>query len=236
MSYPPQQPPGWGPPQQHYQPPQQPWPGYGQQRQPPKKKRTGLWISLSVVLGLLAVGVPLGVFATNYFASVGVPANSPSPRGECMVKTEGLLERLYTPTPTGESSETSVGIGDNAGKQYGCNWRPMKSEYVHDRALTVVVFKYPRPELAQADFKGRQSPYKKQSQLPGIGDDSIVESLDTDSSFSGAELMFVRGTYFVDIVYKGWDKTFFGTEPIPAAESLAAVKDVANDLLVERVK
>ncbi|MFD8495129.1 hypothetical protein [Amycolatopsis sp. NPDC059657] len=232
MSYPPQQPPGWG-----QQPQQRPWPGYGYQQQPPpKKKRTGLWISLSVVFALLATGIPLGLFAMDYFASVGVAANSPSPRGECMVKTEGLLERLYTPTPTGPSEEASVGIGENAGKRYGCSWRPMKSEHVHDRQLSVIVFKYPRPDVAQGDFKLRVSPYKKQLTIPGIGEDSILESLDTDSSFSGAELMFVKGTYYVDIIYKGWDKTFFSTEPIPSDESMAAVKDVANDLLVERVR
>lgn len=67
-SQPPQQPPGWGPagPQSPRQPPypqwQQPAPGWGAPL-PPRKSRTGLIVTLSVVGGLLFVGLLGGLIA-----------------------------------------------------------------------------------------------------------------------------------------------------------------------------
>jgi hypothetical protein len=77
--------PGYGqqgpyPPQPGYPPPgypQQGYPGYGGPMQPPKKKRTGLVLGIAgAVVVLLGAGIPLGIFASDYFASTGAASRA----------------------------------------------------------------------------------------------------------------------------------------------------------------
>ncbi|MEU3621598.1 hypothetical protein BS329_21840 [Amycolatopsis coloradensis] len=228
-----QQQPGYGPPQPGGQgygpPPGYPPPGYGQ---PPKKKKTGLIVGL-VVGGvvLLGLGIPGGIFASEYYSSVGKAPVSQQPPAECKVSPETLTKAVTTSFQGVRENE--IKAGDIVTKQYGCSWAAPDGDNVHDRTLQVMVYRHEGPDAekrAAESSVGSAAPSERQQQVQGIGEKAVLVSLDTDSAFSGAELRFTRGVYVGIVTYKGWDKGFFTNSPIPPAESAEAAKSVGAEL------
>ncbi|WP_236725206.1 hypothetical protein [Amycolatopsis orientalis] len=204
-------------------------PGYGQ---PPKKKKTGLIIGL--IMGgvvLLGLGIPGGIFASEYYSSVGKPPVSQQPPAQCKVSPE-LLNKAITNSFQG-FRENEIKALDIVTKQYGCSWVAPDGDNVHDRALQITVYRHEGPDAekrAAESSTGSAAPSERQQQVPGIGQKAVLVSLDTDSAFSGAELRFIQGVYVGVITYKGWDKGFFTNSPIPPAESAEVAKSVGAEV------
>ncbi|MEV6879748.1 hypothetical protein [Amycolatopsis sp. NPDC051128] len=223
----PQQPgyPPPGHPPQGYAPP-----GYGAPAQPPKKKRTGLILGIVVgVVVLLGAGIPLAIFAGDYFASTGAaPSSSPVP-AECQVPAQ-VLEKAGFPSFTlgGQGDQNLPGI-----KQVGCTWKPGPDENVRDATLHVQITRY-SGENAREQADDRFMPVRPgiaPTTVRGIGDKAALVRLATESAFSGAELHVLTGTTVVTVEVSGWDKGFFSKSPIPQQEADDAVKTVATEIV-----
>ncbi|EMD24929.1 hypothetical protein [Amycolatopsis azurea] len=241
--------PGYGPPQPGapgYGPPQPGQPGYGQQPPygqppgygppgygpPPKKKKTGLIVGLIVGgVVLLGLGIPGGIFASEYYSSVGKAPVSEQPPAECAISPEVLNKTLMTSFQG--SRENEIKALDIVTKQRGCSWLAPDGDNVHDRALQVTIYRHEGPDAekrASESSVGSAAPSERQQQVQGIGEKAVLVSLDTDSAFSGAELRYTQGVYVVIVTYKGWDKGFFTNSPIPPAESAEAAKSVGAEI------
>ena len=220
-------PPGY-PPQQGYP---QGNPGYGMpMQQPPKKKRTGLILGIiGGVVVLLGAGIPLGIFAGDYFASTGAaPSSSPVP-AECQVPAP-VLEKAGFPSFVlgGQGTQDLPGI-----KQQGCSWKPGPDENVRDATMHVQITRYSGEsarEQANDMFKPK-APALPPTDVRGIGDKAVLVRLATDSAFSGSELHVLKGTTVVILEVSGWDKGFFSNSPMPQDETDAAVQAVGAEIV-----
>ncbi|WP_370970504.1 hypothetical protein [Amycolatopsis sp. cg9] len=234
QGYPGQQPgyPGY-PPQQGYPQgyPGYPPPGYGPPVPPPKKKRTGLVLGIvGGVVVLLGAGIPLGIFASDYFASTGKAPSSVPPAAECSIPAQ-VLEQAGFPSYVGGnpgSSETLPGL-----KQIGCGFKPGPDENVRDATLNVRVVEYSgedAEEQAKDNFMTTK-PEVPPIDVPGIGDKAALVRLITKSAFSGAELHVLSGANLVTVEVSGWDKGFFSNSPMPQEESDATVKAIGAEVV-----
>ena len=227
--YPPRQ----GYPQQPgYPPPGYPPPGYGGPVGPPKKKRTGLILGIvGTVVVLLGAGIPLAIFASDYFASTGAqPSSAPAP-AECRIPAQVLAKAGFPSfagtSPVGTSSSLP-GL-----KQIGCGFKPGPDENVRDATLSVRIVEY-SGENARQQAQGNFMPTKPEvapTEVRGLGDKAALVHLVTNSAFSGAELHVLKGTNVVTVEVNGWDKGFFSNSPIPQQESDDAVKAVAAEVV-----
>jgi hypothetical protein len=238
--YPPQQgypPPGYPQQQPGFPPPQgYPPPGYGGPMQqppprPPKKKKTGLILGVvGAVVVLLGAGIPLGIFAGDYYASTGAdPVSSPAP-GECQIPAP-VLEKAGFPSFAGSNPGSA---GDLAGfKQIGCGFKPGPDENVRDATLNVRIVEY-SGEGASQQAKNNFMLYKPETppiEVRGLGDKAALVRLITQSAFSGAELHVLKGTNVFTVEVTGWDKGFFSNSPIPQQEADDAVKAVGAEVV-----
>lgn len=227
----PGQPPQPGYPQQPgYPPPGYPPAGYGAPVPPPKKKRTGLVLGIiGGVVVLLGAGIPLGIFAGDYFASTGAaPSSSPVP-AECQVPAE-VLEKAGFPSFVlgGQGPQNLPNL-----EQVGCSWKPGPDEYVRDATMHVQITRYTGEnarERANGDFMPTR-PEIAPTDVRGIGDKAALVRLATDSAFSGAELHVLKGTTVVILEVSGWDKGFFSNSPMPQPESDATVQAVGAEIV-----
>jgi hypothetical protein len=217
-------PPGY-PQQQGYPPP-----GYGVPGRPPKKKRTGLILGIVIgVVVLLGAGIPLGIFASDYFASTGAaPVSSPVP-AECQVAAQ-TLEKAGFPSFAG----SGPGTQDLPGlKQVGCSWKPGPDENVRDATLSVRITAY-SGENARDQANHLYMPTTPEvppTDVKGIGDKAALVRLVTKSAFGGAELHVMKGTTVVIVEVSGWDKGFFSNSPMPQQEADDAVKAVGTEIV-----
>ncbi|MCR6490315.1 hypothetical protein M8542_46665 [Amycolatopsis sp. OK19-0408] len=230
----PQQQPGYPPPgypQQPGYPPQQGYPGYGGPMQPPKKKRTGLILGIiGGVVVLLGAGIPLGIFASEYFTSTGAaPVSSPAP-AECQIPAQALAKAGF---PSFAGSNPG-GAQDIPGlKQIGCGFKPGPDENVRDATMNVRIVEYSGSgavEQAKKNFMPYQ-PEVPPTAVGGIGDQAALVRLVTNSAFSGAELHVRKGANVVTVEVSGWDKGFFSNSPIPQPEADDAVKTVGSEIV-----
>ena len=226
-----QQPPqyGYGQGQQGYPPPGMPPPGYPGYGPPPKKKRTGLILGIAGgVVVLLGAGIPLGLFAQDYYQSTGVaPMSSPSP-DVCKVSPQ-VLEKAGTTSLVSGSVKDDPPIGL---KQTGCGWLPQADENVLDRKMSLYLAEYsgndPEGSAKSGFLPG--SPEEHPTEVKGIGDRAVLIRIVNDSAFSGSELRVLQGKVSFTVELSGWDKGFFSNSQIPPEESDAAVKEVAAEI------
>lgn len=216
-------PPGY-PPQQGYPPP-----GYG--GPPPKKKRTGLIFGvIGGVVVLLGAGIPLGIFASEYFSSTGAaPASSPAP-AECRLPAQAMAKAGF---PSFAGSNPGAAQDVPGLKQIGCGFKPGPDENVRDATLNIRVVEYSGSGAAQ-HAKDNFMPTKPEVppvDVPGIGDKAALVRLITKSAFSGAELHVLKGANVVTVEVSGWDKGFFSNSPIPQQEADDAVKTVGAEVV-----
>ncbi|MGW4524372.1 hypothetical protein [Amycolatopsis sp. NPDC004378] len=228
-----QQPPqyGYGQGRQGYPgPPGYPPPGYDPPMPPPKKKRTGLIFAIiGVVVVLLGAGIPLGIFAKDYFKSTGAaPASTPVP-AECQVPPQALAKAGFPSFAAG-----GPGTADVPGlKQVNCSWKPGPDENVRDATLSVRITAYSGEnarEQANTLFQPRD-PALPPTGVQGIGDKAALVRLVTKSAFSGSELHVLTGTTVVIVEVSGWDKGFFSNSPMPQQETDDAVKTVGTEVV-----
>ncbi|MEU0794584.1 hypothetical protein ABZ342_31375 [Amycolatopsis sp. NPDC005961] len=227
-----QGPPGY-PQQPGYPPPgypQQGYPGYGGPVPPPKKKRTGLILGIAgAVVVLLGAGIPLGIFASDYFASTGAaPSSSPVP-AECQVPA-AVLEKAGFPSFAlgGPGTANVPGL-----KQVNCSWKPGSDENVRDATLSVRITGY-SGENARAQANQLFAPVGPEvppTDVKGVGDKAVLVRLVTKSAFSGSELHVLKGTTVVIVEVSGWDKGFFSNSPMPQQETDDAVKAVGTEIV-----
>jgi hypothetical protein len=231
-------PPGYGqqgpyPQQPGYPPPgypQQGYPGYGAPTPPPKKKRTGLIFGIAgAVVVLLGAGIPLGIFASDYFASTGAaPSSSPVP-AECQVPA-AVLEKAGFPSFAlgGPGTANVPGL-----KQVNCSWKPGPGENVRDATLSVRITGYSGENARDSANHLYQpiDPAVPPTDVKGIGDKAALVRLVTKSAFSGAELHVMKGTTVVIVEVSGWDKGFFSNSPMPQQEADDAVKAVGAEVV-----
>ena len=178
---------------------------------------------------VLGAGIPLGIFAKDYFASTGAaPSSSPVP-AECQVPAPTLAKAGFPSFALG-----GPGTADVPGlKQVNCGWKPGPDENVRDATLTVRLTAYSgenargfgEPPLP-ADH-----PAVPPTDVKGIGDKAMLVRLATNSAFSGAELHVLKGTTVVIVEVSGWDKGFFSNSPMPQQESDDAVKAVGAEIV-----
>jgi hypothetical protein len=222
-----------GYPQQPGYPPQQgyPPPGYGAPVQPPRKKKT--WLILGIVGGvvvLLGAGIPLGIFAGDYYASTGAaPSSTPVP-DECQIPAP-VLEKAGFPS----FSRTNDGGGAFVPglKQIGCAFKPGPDENVRDATMNIRIVEYSGEGAAQ-QAKNAFMPTKPEvapTEVRGLGDKAALVRLVTQSAFSGAELHVLKGTNVFTVEISGWDKGFFSNSPIPQQEADDAVKAVGAEIV-----
>ncbi|WP_410668594.1 hypothetical protein [Amycolatopsis sp. cmx-4-68] len=231
----PQQQPGYPPPeyprqQPGYPPPGYPPPGYGPPMPPPKKKRTGLILGIvGAVVVLLGAGIPLGIFAGDYFASTGAaPSSSPVP-AECQVPAQTLEKAGFPSFALG-----GPGTADAPGlKQVNCSWKPGPDENVRDATLSVRITGYSGENARDSANHLFQpvAPEVPPTDVPGIGDKAVLVRLVTKSAFSGSELHVLKGTTVVIVEVSGWDKGFFSNSPMPQQETDDAVKAVGAEVV-----
>ncbi|WP_033261425.1 hypothetical protein [Amycolatopsis vancoresmycina] len=220
----PQQPPGY-PPQPGYPPA-----GYGAPVPPPKKKRTGLVLGIiGGVVVLLGAGIPLGIFASDYFASTGAaPSSSPVP-AECQVPAP-VLEKAGFPSfvLAGQGAQDLPGV-----KQQGCSWKPGPDENVRDATMHVQITRYSGDSAREQanDLFTPKAPVIPPTDVRGIGDKAVLVRLANDSAFSGSELHVLKGTTVVVLEVSGWDKGFFSNSPMPQEETDAAVRAVGAEIV-----
>ncbi|WP_206787847.1 hypothetical protein [Amycolatopsis sp. MtRt-6] len=229
----PQQQPGYPPgyPQQPgYPPPGYPPAGYGAPVPPPKKKRTGLILGIvGGVVVLLGAGIPLGIFASDYFASTGAaPSSSPVP-AECQVPAP-VLEKAGFPSfvQAGQGTQDLPGL-----KQQGCSWKPGPGENVRDATMHVQITRYSGESARRQanDLFTPKAPEIPPTEVRGIGDKALLVRLATKSAFSGSELHVLKGTTVVILDISGWDKGFFSNSPMPQEETDAAVQAVGAEIV-----
>ncbi|SFW45074.1 hypothetical protein [Amycolatopsis australiensis] len=234
--YPPPQP-GYQPPQPGYQPAGYPPPGYppagyGAPMPPPKKKRTGLILGvIGGVVVLLGAGIPLGIFASDYFASTGAAPVSSPPPAECQIPAP-VLEKAGFPSFAG-SNDGGTSAPVPGLKQVGCGFKPGPDENVRDATLNVRVVEY-SGENALKQAKDNFMPTRPEvapTDVPGIGDKAALVRLVTNSAFGGAELHVLKGTNVVTVEVSGWDKGFFSNSPMPQQEVDEAVKAVGAEVV-----
>ncbi|MBE1498854.1 hypothetical protein H4696_005954 [Amycolatopsis lexingtonensis] len=224
-------PPGY--PQQPGYPPQQgyPPPGYGAPMPPPKKKRTGLVLGvIGGVVVLLGAGIPLGIFASDYYASTGKAPSSVAPAAECAIPAP-VLEKAGFPSYVGgnpDSGDTLPGL-----KQIGCGFKPGPDENVRDATLNVRVVEYSGEDAERQAKDNFLSPKPEGAPIavPGIGDKAALVRLVTKSAFSGAELHVLAGANLVTVEVSGWDKGFFSNSPMPQEDSDATVKAIGAEVV-----
>ena len=222
---------GQGPqgyPRQGYPPPGMPPPGYPGYP-PPKKKRTGLVLGIvGGVVVLLGVGIPLGLFAKDYYASTGkAPMSSPAP-DVCKVSPQVLVKAGTTSLVTGGvKDDPAIGL-----KQTGCGWLPPSDENVLDRKMNAHIAEYSGndPEGAAAGGFLPGTPEEHPTEIKGIGDRAVLIRIVNDSAFSGSEIRVLQGKASFTVELSGWDKGFFSNSPIPPEESDAAVKEAAAEI------
>ncbi|MFB9683138.1 hypothetical protein [Amycolatopsis plumensis] len=230
--YPPQQgypQPGY-PPQHGFPPPGYPPVGYGAPVPPPKKKRTGLILGIvGAVVVLLGAGIPLGIFAGDYYASTGAAPSSPPVAAECQVPAP-VLEKAGFPSfvLAGQGTEDLPGI-----KQQGCSWKPGPDENVRDATMHVQITRYSGASAREQanDLFTPKAPPIPPTEVRGIGDKAVLVRLATDSAFSGSELHVLKGTTVVILEVSGWDKGFFSNSPMPQEETDAAVQAVGAEIV-----
>jgi hypothetical protein len=227
----PQQP-GYPPPQGYPQgyPPGYPPAGYGPPMPPPKKKRTGLIFGIiGGVVVLLGAGIPLAIFASDYFKSTGAtPSSSPVP-AECQLPPEVLAKAGYPSFVLGGPSAQNVpGL-----KDMGCNWKPGPDENVRDAQLHVQITRYSGPDARRRAGEAFMptKPEIAPTDVRGIGDKAALVRLATDSAFSGAELHVLKGSTVVIVEVSGWDKGFFSNSPMPQQESDATVQAIGAEIV-----
>ncbi|KDN18245.1 hypothetical protein [Amycolatopsis rifamycinica] len=236
----PQQQPGYPPPQPGYPqqqgyppgypPPGYPPAGYGAPVPPPKKKRTGLILGIiGGVAVLLGAGIPLGIIASDYFASTGAaPSSSPVP-AECRVPAP-VLEKAGFPSFVlgGQGDQNLPGI-----KQQGCSWKPGPDENVRDATMHVQITRYSGQSAREQanDLFTPKAPPLPPTEVRGIGDKALLVRLATQSAFSGSELHVLKGTTVVVLEVTGWDKGFFSNSPMPQEETDAAVQAVGAEIV-----
>ncbi|HET6705360.1 hypothetical protein, partial [Amycolatopsis sp.] len=235
----PQQQPGYPPPQGYppgypqqpgYPPPGYPPAGYGAPVPPPKKRRTGLILGIVVgVVVLLGAGIPLGIFASDYFASTGAaPSSSPVP-AECQVPAP-VLEKAGFPSfvQAGQGTQDLPGL-----KQQSCGWKPGPDENVRDATMHVQITRYSGESARQQanDLFTPKAPEIPPTEVRGIGDKALLVRLATKSAFSGSELHVLKGTTVVILDISGWDKGFFSNSPMPQEETDAAVQAVGAEIV-----
>lgn len=225
-----QQGPSGYPHQQGYPPPGYPPPGYGGPVRPPKKKRTGLILGIAgAVVVLLGAGIPLGIFASDYFASTGAaPSSSPVP-AECQVPAQTLEKAGFPSFALG-----GPGTADLPGlKQVNCSWKPGADENVRDATLSVRITAY-SGENARDSANHLYLPIAPEvppTDVKGVGDKAVLVRLVTKSAFSGSELHVMKGTTVVIVEVSGWDKGFFSNSPMPQQETDDAVKAVGTEIV-----
>ncbi|MFI5590857.1 hypothetical protein ACIA5G_37820 [Amycolatopsis sp. NPDC051758] len=231
-----QQQPGYPPQQGHpqhqgYPPPGYPPPGYGAPMQPPKKKRTGLILGIvGGVVVLLGAGIPLGIFASDYFASTGAdPVSSPAP-AECQIPAQAL-EKAGFPSFAGSNPGGAASLPGL--KQIGCGFKPGPDENVRDATMNIRVVEYSGEDALQQAKKNFMptKPEVAPTDVPGIGDKAALVRLVTKSAFSGAELYVLKGKNVFTVEVSGWDKGFFSNSPIPQQEADDAVKTVGAEIV-----
>jgi hypothetical protein len=222
-----------GHPQQPGYPPQQgyPPPGYGGPMPPPRKKKTGLILGIvGAVVVLLGAGIPLGIFASDYFASTGAaPVSSPVP-SECQVPAQ-VLEKAGFPSFAGTNAGGAASVPGL--KQIGCGFKPGPDENVRDATMNVRVVEY-SGEGASQQAKNNFMPTKPEvapTEVRGLGDKAALVRLITQSAFSGAELHVLKGTNVFTVEISGWDKGFFSNSPIPQQEADDAVKAIGAEIV-----
>lgn len=223
--YPPQQP-GYPPPGY----PQQGYPGYGAPMRPPKKKRTGLILGIvGAVVVLLGAGIPLGIFASDYFASTGAaPSSSPVP-AECQVPAQALEKAGFPSFALGGPGTANVpGL-----KQVNCSWKPGPDENVRDATLSVRITGYSGENARDSANHLYEpiAPAVPPTGVKGVGDKAVLVRLVTKSAFSGSELHVLKGTTVVIVEVSGWDKGFFSNSPMPQQETDDAVKAVGTEIV-----
>ncbi|MFJ7210308.1 hypothetical protein [Amycolatopsis sp. NPDC098790] len=226
----PQQP-GYPPP--GYQP--QGYPGYGPgygapMPPPPKKKRTGLILGIvGAVVVLLGAGIPLSIFASDYFASTGAaPSSSPVP-AECQVSAQTLEKAGFPSFALGGPGTANVpGL-----KQVNCSWKPGPDENVRDATLSVRLTAYSGEGARESANHLYQpiAPAVPPTEVKGVGDKATLVRLVTQSAFSGSELHILKGTTVVIVEVSGWDKGFFSNSPMPQQETDDAVKAVGAEVV-----
>jgi hypothetical protein len=238
MQQPPQYGYGQGPqgyPQQGYPPPGMPPPGYGPPPPgypgygPPKKKRTGLILGIiGGVVVLLGAGIPLGLFAKDYYASTGAaPMSSPAP-DVCKVAPQTLEKAGTTSLVNGNVKDDSqLGL-----KQTGCGWRPPADENVLDRKMSLHLAEYSGNDPEESAKSGflPGTPEEHPTEVKGIGDRAVLIRIVNDTAFSGSEIRVLQGKASFTVELSGWDKGFFSNSAIPPEESDAAVKEVAAEI------
>jgi hypothetical protein len=226
-----QVPPGY--PQQPGYPPQQgyPPPGYGGPMQPPRKKKTGLILGIvGAVVVLLGAGIPLGIFASDYYASTGAaPVSSPVP-SECQIPAQ-VLEKAGFPSFAGTNTGGAASVPGL--KQIGCGFKAGPDENVRDATMNIRVVEYSGEGAAQQAKNGFMptKPEVAPTEVRGLGDKAALVRLITQSAFSGAELNVLKGTNVFTVEISGWDKGFFSNSPMPQQEVDDAVKAVGAEIV-----
>ncbi|WP_344683543.1 hypothetical protein [Saccharopolyspora taberi] len=212
----PQQPQGWGAPPATYVPPK-------------KKTRVGCIVSIVLAVVLTPILVVVGVIGYFLYADYSEPVGDPPTNfalpETCDLVSAPTLQRLRTTNPDVTSSEQpEYGI-------YNCNWeQTLGRDGNNPRSLQVSVSTGGEESEAQADvdYARESGNGARVSDVQGIGDEAVLKV--TSSGWSGAELVFRKGTTVVTIGYHGSDKGFFSNGPIPEAESAEAVKSVAAEV------
>lgn len=216
--------PGWNGPQQHpygHQPP----PGWGvppgYPPQPPKKKRTGLLITLIAIPVVLLLGAGLTVFLIYQDAHKdgGSPPTGARLGQACAAVSQETLAKLRTTNPDPELSREQEGFT-------ACSWvQTQGKDGEGHRRLTFQVLEPGTPA-------GERQPKCEGNVLapPRIGDQACLSIKNYSASSREGQLQFTEGGKFVLVQYEGWDIGLFDTVPMPENELTQTVLDVGNEV------
>ena len=218
---------GGGPGYQH-QPQQHPGWQYAPypQPQPPKRKRTGLIVSL-VLVSLLVLGAIAGgvVFYLNAHADGGIPPTGAQLDPACDAVSEQTRQRLRTtnPDPTASSARESRGVS-----LVYCGWTQTRGQDGEgSRDLQVQILRY-----AGAAAQEQRRPQCDGSQLPPpqLGQEACIGSTQS-GNITTVTLQVRQGSYFVLVGYSGWDVGLLGNELAPVQDFANAAAGVGQEVL-----